>query len=195
MTRFFFLIALWALLGGAPTRAAEPPNDEILTPKVIGELTLDDLFQKLPEHAGSRTGRAIEAEILERFNSSGSDTADLLMSWAAEAINAKNYAQALDILDHVVLLRPNFAEGWNRRATAHYLNDDYGNSLADIRNALALEPRHFGALSGLGLILEDTGHKDKAVEAFRRALELNPQLENVKKSLERLDKAIEGNSI
>jgi tetratricopeptide (TPR) repeat protein len=196
MTRLAVPILLWAFLSGAlPAWAQEGAKPELLTPKAISELALDDLFGKLAEHANSRAGKAIEAEILKRFNASGSDTADLLMAWAAQAIEEKKYPQALDILDQIVILRPNFAEAWNRRATVHYLGDDYASSLADIRNALALEPRHFGALSGLGLILEETGRKDQAAEVFRKALDINPQLETVKKSLERLEKEIDGDSI
>ena len=194
MMRFVLPLLLCGFLVSAPA-SAQPEKPELLTPKAIGELTLDELFAKLPEHAESRAGRTIEAEILKRFNKSGSDTADLLMAWSAQAIDAKNYAQALDILDQVVILRPNFAEAWNRRATVHYLQDDYASSLADIRNALALEPRHFGALSGLGLILEETGKKDQAAAVFRKALEINPRLQTVKKSLESLEKEIQGDSI
>ena len=89
----------------------------------------------------------------------------------------ENYPLALDVLDQVVLVKPDFAEGWNKRATVYYLLDDYAASLTDIRRTLALEPRHFGALAGLGMILEHTGHEERAIEVFRRALEINPQMD------------------
>lgn len=195
MRLHLLFLTLCGLLAGAPAFAEQAPPSEAITPKSVGELSLDQLFEKLPGNAGSRGGRLIEGEILERFSKSGSDTADLLMSWSVQAIDEKNYPLALDILDQVVILKPDFTEAWNKRATVHYLRDDYASSLADIRNTLALEPRHFGALSGLGLILEETGRKDQAVAVFRRALALNPQLENVKKSLERLEKETAGDSI
>jgi tetratricopeptide (TPR) repeat protein len=137
----------------------------------------------------------IEAEILRRFDKSGSDTADLLMSWAGKAIQAKSYPLALDILDQVVLLRPTFAEAWNKRATVHFLMDDYSSSISDIRQTLAMEPRHFGALSGLGVILQAMDRKDEAIRAFKRALEVNPQLEKVRESLEKLEKEVAGRAI
>src|SRR3712207_1039055 len=108
MTRFLLPLLLWVLTAGAVQASAQPDKGEALTPQAIAELTLDGLFAQLPEHAEARSGRMIEAEFLNRFNPSGSDTADLLMTWAAQAIDAKNYAQALDILDQVVLLRPKF---------------------------------------------------------------------------------------
>lgn len=193
MTRFLpFALAL-LLVAGAPALAQ--PQDEILTAQAIAELTLDELFAKLPENSGKRAGRLIEAEILERFEKSGSDTTDLLMSWANQAIAEKTYPLALDILDQVVILQPGYAEAWNKRATVHFLLDDYGSSLGDIRQTLALEPRHFGALSGLGLIFEAMDRDAEAIRAFERALEVNPQLDKVRESLERLEKETAGDDI
>lgn len=194
MRRFLPLI-LVGLLAAVPALAQQAGGPEGLTPQAIEELTLDELFEQLPEYADSRTGKAIEVEILERFHESGSDTADLLMAWAMLAMEQENYPLALDVLDQVVLIRPDFAEGWNKRATVHYLTSDYAASLADIRRTLALEPRHFGALSGLGMILRDTGHEDRAIEVFQRALEINPQMEKVRETLEKLEKETAGNSI
>lgn len=195
MLRLPILVAGFLLLAPVPGLAQEPPQSEILTSQAIAELTLDELFDKLPEHSGSRPGRLIETEILRRFEQSGSDTTDLLMSWATQAINEKSYPLALDVLDQVVLLQPGYAEGWNKRATVHYLLDDYGSSLSDIRQTLALEPRHFGALSGLGIILDAMDREEDAMRAYKRALEINPQLENVRESLERLEKETSGDAI
>ncbi|MGH6924323.1 MAG: hypothetical protein ACRED5_11350, partial [Propylenella sp.] len=175
-------------LAAFPARAEVDEDPNILTPRTIGELPLDDLFAKLPENAGSPTGGRLEREILRRFNQSGSATADLLLNWAAESMEEKNYSEALDLLDQIVVLKPDFAEAWNRRATVYFLLDDYGASLGDIRTTLELEPRHFGALAGFGIILQTLDRKDEAKEVFRRALEINPQLEKVKEALERLEK-------
>jgi tetratricopeptide (TPR) repeat protein len=195
MTRFLPLaLALFVLTAG-PALAQPEPRDEILTAQAIAELTLDELFAKLPDNSGKRAGRLIEAEILQRFEKSGSDTTDLLMSWANQAIAEKTYPLALDILDQVVILQPAYAEAWNKRATVHFLLDDYGSSLGDIRQTLALEPRHFGALSGLGLIFEAMDRNEEAIRAFKRALEVNPQLDKVRESLERLEKETAGDDI
>ena len=183
-----------AQVPGPPT-SAPSVKSETLTPQIIGELSLDELFEKLPQHSGSRTGRALEGEIQRRFHKSGSDTADLLFSWAVKAFEQKNYTVALDVLDQVIMLQPDFAEAWNKRATIHYMLDDYSESLSDIRQALLLEPRHFGALSGLGIILDASGRKPDALKALRRALEINPQMDQVKKTVERLEKETSGQSI
>jgi tetratricopeptide (TPR) repeat protein len=196
MRRFSAIIFALSMLAAAPAPATrESGTPEPLTPQAISELSLDELFEKLPAYAGSRAGKAIEAKILERFNESGSPTADLLFSWALKAIDEENYPQALDILDQVILVKPDFAEGWNKRATVHYILDDYSASLADIRQTLAIEPRHFGALSGLGMIMQVMDRKEDAVRAFRRALEIDPQLDKVRESLERLEKETAGDSI
>ena len=133
--------------------------------------------------------------MLERFHESGSDTADLLLSWAVKAMEDKDYPEALDILDQLIVLKPDFAEGWNKRATVHYLADDYASSVADIRQTLALQPRHFGALSGLGMILQETGQKEQAIVVLRKALAINPQLDKIKEAVERLEKETAGDAI
>ncbi len=195
MLRFFLTLVLAAALAASAARAEESARPEPLTPNSAAELTLDELFGRLLEEAGSRNGKLAEAEILKRLHESGSDTADLLMSWAVEAMEEEKYPLALDLLDQVIMLEPGFAEAWNKRATVHFMNDDYGSSLSDIRQTLAIEPRHFGALSGLGMILTSMDRKEEAIRAFKRALEINPQLEKVKESLERLEKETAGDSI
>jgi len=194
MNRFWPYL-LWLLLAAAPAWAEPVPAQQGLTPQRIAELTLDELFAELPGNAGSPAGRALEIKILERLHESGSDTVDLLLAWAMKFMEEKKYPRALDVLDQVVLLKPDFAEGWNKRATVYYLIDDYGSSLADIRRTLALEPRHFGALSGLGFILDETGQKEQAIAVFRKALAINPQLDKIKEAVERLEKETAGNSI
>jgi tetratricopeptide (TPR) repeat protein len=193
--RFYYAVVFVSLLALSPARAEIADEPPILSPRVIAEMTLDELFAELPEHADSPPGQRIEAEILKRFNRSGSDTADLLMSWASSAIEAKNYPHALDILDQAVLVKPDFAEAWNKRATVYFLTDDYSASIADIRQTLALEPRHFGALAGLGMIFQAMDRKHDAIEVFERALEINPQLDKVREAVEQLKKDTAGDDI
>ncbi len=188
MSRLLAAFAVAALVAAVPARAQTEDNSDFLTPRAVAELPLDDLFQKLPENADTPTGERIEREILRRFSRSGSPTADLLLAWAVESIDQKDYPEALDLLDQIVVLKPDFAEAWNKRATVYFLKDDYSASLADIRVALSLQPRHFGALSGLGVILEQLDRKKEAIAVFERALKIDPQLKDVKESLQRLEK-------
>ena len=195
MTRLATAVLLAALLAVAPALAQTGDAPEILTQRIIADLSLDELFAKLPENAESPAGERIEQEILRRFSRSGSATADLLMSWVDEAMEEKDYPLALDVLDQIIVIKPDFAEAWNKRATVHFFQDDYSGSLSDIRETLALEPRHFGALTGLGTILQAMERKEEAVRVFKRALEINPRLESVRESLEKLEREVGGKEI
>lgn len=184
-----------AALAAESTPAPVPEPDANVAPAPTEQSELDGLFAELKNAASTDAAKAAEAAILARFLRSGSDTVDLLMSWAIDSMNSENYPLALDILDSVVAMKPDYAEGWNKRATVFYLADEYGKSLADIRQVLALQPRHFGALSGLGMIMRDLGEREKAKAAFRAALEVDPFLENVKKALQELEKETAGQGI
>jgi tetratricopeptide (TPR) repeat protein len=124
-----------------------------------------------------------------------SDTAALLMTRAKAAMDAQQVDVALKLLDAVVKLRPDYIEAWNRRATLYYLKNDYTHSLEDIEQVLVREPRHFGALAGLGMIMHDIGDEKRALDAFRKALALNPHLEKVPELVKQLTEKIEGRDI
>ncbi len=156
--------------------AATPLTDE----------TLDGLFTRLAGSESEEEAKAVEFEIIKRFHLSGSDTTDLLMSWVSKAMEDEKLPLALDVLDRVVVLQPDYAEGWNKRATVNYMIGEFGRSIADIEKTLALEPRHFGALSGLGLILKELGEDERALKAFEEALEIHPYLDNAKTMVKRL---------
>lgn len=173
--------------------SATPPEQKPGPPALPTDL--DALFAELKAAPDADSAKVIEAGILQRFLKSGSDTVDLLMTWAIESINGEDYALALDLLDSVVTMKPDYAEGWNKRATVFFLQDEYGKALGDIREVLALQPRHFGALSGLGMILREIGEKQKAIAAFRQALAIDPYLENVKSALDDLVKEAGGRDI
>lgn len=192
MLRVLPSVVLCLLVLGGSGHAAAPV--ESAPAQHSAPPTLDDLFGKLAASGASPAGKAIETEILTRFNQSGSATADLLLSWAAEAIEAKKFPRALDILDQIIVLKPDFAEAWNKRATVSYMLEDYPASLAAIRQTLALEPRHFGALSGLGMILQSMDRKEQAIEVYQKALAIDPQLDRVRQSLEELRKEAAGHS-
>jgi tetratricopeptide (TPR) repeat protein len=156
---------------------------------------LDTLFQTLKTSASKEAAKAAEDGIWHLWLESGSDTIDLLMSWAMKAMEAKDYATALDFLDRVVIMKPDYAEGWNKRATVYFLMDDYSKSIADIGKTLALEPRHFGALSGLGMIMRELGEDKRAIEAYQRALAVDPNLDGVQKALDELQTKAAGKQI
>ena len=129
---------------------------------------LDALFAELKSASDAAAAKQAEDAIIAIWLQSGSDTVDLLMSWSVQAIAKKEYAEALDILDRVVTLKPDYVEGWNKRATVYFLTDKYGQSISDIEHVLVLEPRHFGALTGLGSIFRALGEDQRAIEAFSR---------------------------
>lgn len=189
---FAFLLILSGFSGALPALAQDDRlgkqdsevHADAVTP--LSEESLDGLFARLAASKDEPEARAAEYEILKRFHASGSDTTDLLMSWVSRAMNEENYPLALDLLDQIVVLQPDFAEGWNKRATVHYLRGDHGKSISDIEKTLALEPRHFGALSGLGIILREIGEANRALLAFEEALKLHPYLGNAKDMVKRI---------
>ena len=117
---------------------------------------------------------------------------DFLAHRADQAMAEKDYDAALAFLNDLVRLAPEFAEGWNKRATLHFVLEDYGKSLDDIARTLKLEPRHFGALSGLGIILDRIGDQTGALEAYRRAVEIHPNLPGAQDGIRKLSKEVEG---
>jgi tetratricopeptide (TPR) repeat protein len=164
-------------------------------PATDAEPSMDALFADLRDAEDEDAAARAEQRILRRWLESDSDTVDLLMGWALEAIAVEDYPLALDYLNAVVTLAPAFPEGWNKRATVHFLTDDYGKSLSDLRHVLALEPRHFGALSGLGIILRELGRNDQALAAFEAALAVHPYLEEVREAIDDLERVTAGQDI
>jgi tetratricopeptide (TPR) repeat protein len=185
---------------GKPDAPAAPdwvkPRGDAQRPQ-RGERTynLDTLFEALKIAPDESSAKAIEDRIWALWMVSGSDTCNILMSRAKMAADGQDYGLAVKLLDAVVELRPDYVEGWNRRATVYYLQKDYAHSLADIRQVLAREPRHFGALSGLGAIMQEIGDDKHALEAYRRALAIDPHLEHVGEVVKTLTEKVEGRAI
>jgi Tfp pilus assembly protein PilF len=117
------------------------------------------------------------------------------MALSVEAMNARDLATARRHLDVLIAIEPNYAEGWNKRATVFFMEGDFAASLADIRRTLEIEPRHFGALSGLGMILERMDQKAGALKAFRDALAIHPQMPAVRSRVEALSAEVEGTEL
>jgi tetratricopeptide (TPR) repeat protein len=180
---------------GQPVPPVEPPAKLPKPQRGDRVQNLDFLFGALKAAPDAETGKAIEERIWALWFASGSDTADLLMSRIKTAVEAKELDLAVELLDAIVEIKPDYVEAWNRRATVHFLKKDYGRSLADIRQVLAREPRHFGALSGLGLIMQELGEEKRALEVFRRAIELHPHIERIPDLVKALTEKVEGRDI
>lgn len=167
---------------------ADPPplTDDVPLQPQAGTDNLDDLYAKLRKASNTRYAGTIAQTIWARWSRSGSATIDLMMTWANKAYEDKQYNVALDYLDQVVMRRPDFAEGWNRRATVNYAMDNFAKSMSDIERTLEIEPRHFGALSGMATILERTGNKKAALRAWEQVLAIYPAMESAQDAVIRL---------
>ena len=205
-----FGIVLAALIAAAPVHAqvkdprVAPPNAQKKIPEPPAKLPkvgagknrgLDFLFGALKVAPDEDSAKHVEARIWALWTQTTSDTTALLMLRAKAAMDAKQMDVALKLLDAVVKLRPDYVEGWNRRATLYYLQNDYGHSLQDIEQVLVREPRHFGALAGLGMIMQELGDDRRALDAFRKALAINPHLEKVPDLVKSLTEKVEGRDI
>lgn len=172
--------------------AAKAPDK---TPARDRARNINFLFEALKAAPDEASAKLVEERIWALWLVSGSSTTDLLMTRAKAAVDANDTDLALQLLDAIVEISPDYLEAWNRRATIHFIRKDYGRSLADIRQILAREPRHFGAWSGLGLILQDIGEEKRALEAFRRALDLHPHMQRVPDLVKTLSEKVEGRGI
>ena len=176
------LIAL-SMLAFNPAVADQ--NDERLT----------GLFKQLAAIDDAVQGRAIEGQIWEIWLESGRSDIDVLMQQGISAMATRNFDDALLLFDRIVEMAPEFAEGWNKRATVYFLRDELDASVRDVQRTLALEPRHFGALSGMGLIFMQIGDKEGALKAFEDVLNLYPSSESARFHVEHLRAAIGGKLI
>ena len=155
---------------------------------------LDDLFAELKE-ADARGATRIEREIWNEWSKSGSPAMDLLLQRGRDAMESGDAAAAIEHFTALTDHAPDFAEGWNARATAYFTVGELGPSVNDIARTLTLNPRHFGALSGLGMIFEQLEQPEKALEAYRAALAIHPHLQGVIQSIERLEAATAGQDL
>ena len=163
-------------------------------PKQLSDETLEGLFERLAE-ADERQASRVEEEITERWSKSGSDSADLLLIRGRKALRKKEFKKAIAHFSRLIAFRPDFAEGWNARATAHFADKNLGRALADLYEVLRLEPRHFGAMIGIALIMENLDRKDDAYAAFKAAQDLHPNVDGAEAGLERLRESVQGEPI
>jgi tetratricopeptide (TPR) repeat protein len=173
---------------GAPADKDDPAPAAPRSPAA----TLDRLFERLAAAKTEDEAKGIASLIQRRWARSGSDTADLLMNRAQTAMRSKQVEIAIELLDRVISLEPNWAEAWNQRANALFIFGDPIRSMLDIGEVLKREPRHFGAMMGLGSILRQQGDDKRAMVAYRRALEIYPQMDAIKSAVEALKTEVDG---
>ena len=190
------LIALSAILAFAFAAGAQTPRDQSpepvpavarLKPAQIRSEQLDRLFARLIKSQDPSEAQRTEQSIWSLWMTSDSPTADALLAQAMKASAANETAAALSILDRVITVHPDYAEAWNKRATIYFLIGRYNDSLKDIDKVLELEPRHFGALAGRGMIKRQQGDLAAARAAFEEALSYNPHMDGVKRALEEIE--------
>src|ERR1043166_7704688 len=173
----------------------EPPSEIPKLPRGGRIRNLDFLFGALKVAPDEASAKNIEDRIWGLWLASGSDTCNLLMTRVKKAIDGEDYNLAIRLLDAIIEIRPKYVEAWNRRATVFFLKRDYGSALLDLRQVLASEPRHFGALAGLGAIMQDIGDDKAALDAYRRALAIDPHLKGISDKVKTLTDKVEGRPI
>lgn len=164
----------------APVTALSDQTDE----------RLDELFLTLQTSRDSARLMEVEASIWEIWYESGDDEIDALMQEAGELVAVHQLVAAEGVYGRVIELAPAFSEGWNRRATVRFYRQDYDGSLADIEQTLKLEPRHFGAIWGLGMILGLKQDYQRAIYAFEKLLEIKPNAQDARPRIELLKEAL-----
>lgn len=181
----------------AAARAAE--LEKALAPKpppeALRKQMLDVLFGRLRDAPRQEDAVRIAASIERLWRQSSSDTANLLMERATASLQTGQFPLALSLLDKLVILEPNWAESWNQRAAARFMTGDSDGAMADINRALKIEPRHFGALAGMGVILQKEGLDRSALTVFKKALAIYPLAPDIRKLVENLARDVEGQDI
>ena len=155
---------------------------------------LDELFERL-QSPDLTNWQLVEDEIYQRWSISGSASADFLLMRGRDALEAGDLEAAIEHLTALTDHAPEFAEGWNARATAYFRAGLFGPSIADVQQVLVLNPRHFGALTGLGLMLEEMGEFDHALAAFAAAQAIHPHRPDINQAVERLTRSQEGRTL
>ena len=184
----YALALLWlALVLGAPLAAPAraDQNDPRLPP----------LFDELKDASDLNTVGTAEQAIWGIWMESGSDEIDQLLRQGSFHMQMQSFGAALSHFNAVIEALPNFAEGWNKRATLYFLMGEYTKSIAYCEKTLALEPRHFGALFGLGLIYSELEEAPKAIDAIERALKVHPHLQNAPEIMQRLKARLKSQEI
>jgi len=167
----------------------------LLTPAAAADQTSDKLgglFERLKTATDPAQAHDIETSIWKIWTFHGDPEVDRRMAIGILSMNHGQLDRSLAAFDKVVEMAPNFAEGWNKRATVHYMQGHYDASVSDIRRTLALEPRHFGALSGMGLIFDAVGNAAAAVRVWEEALTIHPNMIGIRQRMRELKGQLTG---
>lgn len=156
---------------------------------------VEELLDRLSAAEDESEARRLERIILRAWQNTDSPTINILFRRAGAALGEEDYTLAFELVEAIVILAPDFAEGWNMRATLYYRLGDHERALENLAQVLALEPRHFAALGGLGIILRDLGEKPAALSVMRRAREIHPYYGALERMIERLSLEVEGRGI
>lgn len=173
-SRIVSVVVTAILCGSIQVMPARAEISAPATASVQPVSTLDTLFAELKRERDEKQAKRISERIWAKWRDSGSATANLLMQWADKAIADNKNGLALDLLDQVVVLMPDYSEGWNRRATLNYALGKHDKSMSDISRVLMLEPRHFGAIAGMAAILAASGNDELELKAWEQMLEIYP---------------------
>ena len=181
------LLALALLAGGA---FAEPPQSR---QQALAQLATEDTAARLD--ALLRDDNPLVRDYAEQalwaiWSRSGNAAIDQLMARGVQQMEAQDYKAAIATFGDIIRRKPEFAEGWNKRATVYYLAGEDRKSIADCAEVLKRNPRHFGALSGLGLIYTRLGRYDEALAWLRKALDVNPNMVGVEMNIERIEQLL-----
>lgn len=195
MSRYIFpLLAVLMAHAGAVAQAADPSTP----PAASAELPtraqrLDTLFAELKKTGDADKAKDIADRIRLEWQDSGSASVNLLMQWAAKAVESNKQAIALDLYDQAIALAPDYVEGWNQRATLHSQMGNYRKSMSDINRVLILEPRHFGALAGMAAILSASGKDELALRAWEQFLAVYPADRKAQEQFGEIEEKLAGN--
>ncbi|MFO7757155.1 MAG: tetratricopeptide repeat protein [Roseovarius sp.] len=160
-------------------------------PAAASDERLDTMLAQLSQ-AEPGKARKLAAEIEMEWSRSGSPAMNLLLQRGEDAIEAGEFDAAIEHLSALIDHAPRFAEGWHLRSVAFFKQERYGLALSDIEQALALEPRHFNVLYGLGVMMDEMDQYALAHEAFTRVLAIHPHHENVSSARERVARKMGG---
>ena len=167
----------------------------ILVPADQTDVRLETLFITLSSNSDKQVIRSTENQIWEIWFAHPNSDVERLMQIGVQRMNANRQTEALIIFSELVENFPDYAEAWNRRATLHYILGNYQESIDDIERVLSLEPRHFGALSGLGLVYLQLDQLRKAKEAFEDLMKVHPNSPNARENLRRVNEDLRLNVI
>lgn len=181
--------------GQAPVK--QVPAIAVVQPRTPAERekALSDLYAHLATADSDTSAKAVATSIERLWMNSSSDTVALLMERAIAAVHKKKPEVALRILDEVVALAPDYAEGWNQRAYIHFTQNQVQQALGDIRRVLALDPNHFKALDGLVHVLKEIGQKKGALAAAKKLLEVYPFHDGTQALHDELAREVEGRAL